>query len=260
MFALVGSIESLLTVCAVDNLDPEKQKSDLNKDLFSVGVGNLISSLLGGLPMISEIVRTKANIDYEAKTKYSNFYHGVFLLLSVALLPWLLKSIPLSALAALLVYTGTRLAAPSEFKKTYNIGIDQFILFTTTLVVTLLTDLLVGVGVGILLKIAFHFFRGVKLKDFFSLNYEESVNGENIHLKLSGSLVFSNFLKLQSILDRYVEEKKNVTIDFSNAGIIDHTIQEKLEGLVHKYGFKITGLEKLKTVSNHEHGFRKLSH
>lgn len=260
MFALVGSIESLLTVCAVDSLDPEKQKSDLNKDLFAVGVGNLIASLLGGLPMISEIVRTKANIDYEAKTKYSNFFHGVFLLLSIALLPWLLKKIPLSALAALLVYTGTRLASPSEFKKTYRIGVDQFILFTTTLVVTLLTDLLVGVGVGILLKIAFHFFRGVKIKDFFSLEYKEIENGEDIKLQLSGSLVFSNFLKLQTLLEGYINQNKKVTIDFSDAGIVDHTIQEKLEGMVEKYGFKITGLEKLKTVSEHKHGFRKLSH
>ena len=259
MFALVGSIESLLTVCAVDNLDPEKQKSDLNKDLFAVGVGNLISSFLGGLPMISEIVRTKANIDYEAKSKYSNFFHGCFLLFSIAALPWLLRSIPLSALAALLVFTGIRLASPAEFRKTYMIGWDQFTLFTTTLVVTLMSDLLIGVASGILLKLVFHLFRGATLRDFMVLDYEEFEEGDAIVIELKGSLVFSNYLKLKALVNAKTSEGKNVVLSLANVKMVDHTIQEKLEALKESPLFRITGLEELKAVSEHELAFKSVA-
>jgi MFS superfamily sulfate permease-like transporter len=109
MFTLVGSIESTLSVLAVDSMDPEKRPSNLNRDLFALGVGNLVASLLGGLPMISEIVRSKANVDSGAKSPLANVFHGLFLLLFVALAPGLLHHIPLAALAAMLVFTGTRL-------------------------------------------------------------------------------------------------------------------------------------------------------
>jgi MFS superfamily sulfate permease-like transporter len=260
MFALVGSIESLLTVCAVDNLDPEKQKSDLNKDLFATGFGNLISSFIGGLPMISEIVRTKANIDYEAKTKYSNFFHGVFLLLSIVLIPGILKQIPLTALAALLVYTGMRLASPAEFIKAYKIGVDQFILFVATLVVTLLTDLLVGVGVGILLKILLHLLRGASISDFFKLKYTKNTDKGETEIQIQGSLVFSNFLTLKKLIQSEISFGNKVTLNLRKIKMIDHTIQEKLETFVDNNGLKIQGLNTLKAASDHHQAFRKVSH
>lgn len=259
MFALVGSIESLLTVCAVDNLDPEKKKSDLNKDLFSVGVGNLISSLLGGLPMISEIVRSKANIDYEAKSKYSNVAHGVFLLLSIALLPWVFTKIPLAALAALLVFTGFRLAHPNELKHTLELGIDQLVLFLTTLIVTLLTDLLVGVGVGILLKVILHMIRGVSISEFFKLDYEQVKENNLVKIKLKGSLVFSNYLKLIKVLEEALQDKNDtVELDLSNTLLVDHTIQEKLE-VANLTNVKIIGLHNHKGISPHALSFKKIS-
>lgn len=257
MFALIGSIESLLTVCAVDGLDPEKKKSDLNKDLLSVGIGNLIAALLGGLPMISEIVRTKANIDYGAKSKYANFFHGVFLLLSIMLFPWLLKLIPLSALAALLVYTGIRLASPNEFKKIYLIGVDQFILFATTLIITLLTDLLVGVGTGILLKILLHFARGAKISDFFVLKSTKEVDGNKVRIRPEGALVFSNFLKLQEMITDEIFSGKEVILDLNQVKLIDHTIQEKLE-VFKGNNFEIIGLGHLNSSSGHKHAFKRL--
>lgn len=159
MFALIGSIESLLTVCAVDTMNPLSPPSNLNKDLGAVGIGNLLSALIGGLPMISEIVRSKANIDFGAKTAKANFFHGLFMLIAVIGLPMVVNLIPLSALAALLVFVGIKLASPREFYHAYKSGMDDFLVFFTTFLVTLFSDLLMGVFSGILLKLIFYVVR-----------------------------------------------------------------------------------------------------
>jgi MFS superfamily sulfate permease-like transporter len=256
MFALVGSIESLLTVCAIDNLDPEKKKSDLNRDLMSVGVGNLISSLVGGLPMISEVVRSKANIDYEAKSKNSNIFHGLFLLLSVAIVPWLLMKIPLSALSALLVLTGIGLASPSNFKHAYEIGRDQFLLFVSTLIITLMTDLLIGVAFGILINMILHLLRGVKLKDFYTLQFEKRNQENSITIIPWGSLVFTSYLKLTNVLDKQLKESNNVILDLSDVHAVDYTIQDKLR-TTYQDQIKIVGLENHTSESFHQFSFKR---
>lgn len=255
LFALVGSIESLLTVCAVDNLDPEKKQSDLNKDLLATGVGNLIASLIGGLPMISEIVRSKANIDYEAKSKYSNFFHGLFLLVSIVFIPQIIHQISFSALAALLIFTGFRLASPHEFKKVFQIGFDQFFLFMLTLIVTLLTDLLLGVTVGIIAKVLLHLIRGASLSDFFSLKHTVKENEKEILVKVTGAVVFTNFLTLKNIIQNGINNKKMVKIDLSDAIIVDHTIQEKLH--LFKNNVILQGISSLHAISTHEFSFKK---
>jgi len=173
MFSLVGSMESLLSVSAVDCLDPERRSSDRNKDLLATGIGNTLAGALGGLPMISEIVRSKANIDNGARTHWSNFFHGLFLLLSLALLPNLLQEIPLAALAGMLIYTGFRLASPKELAHAHQFGPEQLALFTITMVVTVATDLLVGVGAGMLLKILFHLKNGARLGSLFEAFIDE---------------------------------------------------------------------------------------
>ncbi|MFY0579833.1 SulP family inorganic anion transporter [Cystobacter fuscus] len=173
MFALVGSIESLLTAKAMDMMDPEKRRSDLDKDLLATGVGNFISGMLGGLPMISEVVRSSANIGYGAKSRQSNFFHGLFLLLFVAFVPMLIHRIPLAALAAMLIFAGVRLASPKEFVNTFRIGPEQFLIFTFTIGVTLATDLLVGVAAGIALKVVVHLINGAPFAGLFKPQIEE---------------------------------------------------------------------------------------
>lgn len=160
MFALIGSIESTWSVLAVDSLDPAKRTSNVDRDLLTVGLGNLLASMVGGLPMISAIVRSKANIDAGASSRWANFFHGVLLLGAVALLPMMLEHVPLAALAAMLVFVGSQLLAPAGVKRISELGWDQLVLFLVTLVVSLVSDLLIGVGVGLIAKLVLDRARG----------------------------------------------------------------------------------------------------
>jgi MFS superfamily sulfate permease-like transporter len=233
--SLVGSLESLLSAAAVDKLDPYKRHSDLDRDLTAVGVGNLIAGLVGGMPMIAEIVRSSANVNNGAKTGWSNFFHGALLLLFVALFPRLIHSIPLAALAALLVYTGFRLASPKEFAKVMGIGKEQFFIFMVTIAGVLATDLLIGVAIGIVAKLAIHMARGVWLRNLFKIHFSiERPNSDTVVVRLTGSAVFSNFLPLKKALVA-LEPGKTVVFDLSDGYLIDHTVMEFLHDYMHNY-------------------------
>jgi MFS superfamily sulfate permease-like transporter len=264
MFALVGSLESLLSTKAIDMLDPYKRKSNMNRDLTAVGIGNTISGLIGGLPMISEIVRSSANINNGGKTWWANFFHGLFLLIFVAFFPDLLHQIPLTALAAMLIYTGYRLASPKEFYKTYKIGWEQMIIFLVTILVTLTTDLLLGIGAGILMKLMMHFINGLPLKYAFKPMFSVNKQNDEVYIvDVYHSAVFSNYIKLKKSLDS-LPRKKTIIIDFSGANLIDHTVMENLHHYQHDYeheggSFKLQGLENYKTFSSHELAARKKS-
>ncbi len=258
MYSLVGTIESLLSVKAVDALDPVHRESDLNKDLLATGVGNVLASSVGGLPMISEIVRSSANIDAGAKSRMSNFFHGTFLLLFVVLFPSLLKQIPLAALAAMLVYTGLRLASPSEFVKTFQIGSEQLLIFLVTFLTTLATDLLIGVGVGILLKVIIHLRNGSSLKDLFSLQHKHEEEGQQVAIRLQGAAIFTNYLSLRKKLDLAHQSNKLVILDFSEAPLVDHTVMEKIHHLQGEgRAIEIQGLDKHDSLSKHNLSARK---
>lgn len=234
MFALVGSLESLLSSKAVDTLDPWHRKSNMNRDLVGVGVGNTLAGMIGGLPMISEIVRSSANINNGARTWWSNVFHGAFLLIFVAFFPALIHQIPLAALAAMLIYTGVRLASPKEFYATYKIGKEQLLIFVTTIVVTLATDLLVGIATGIIVKFIMHFVNGLPAKYMFKPLFTVTKNQETYTVEVFHSAVFSNYIKFKKSLDA-LPRGANIIIDFSNTTLVDHTVMENLHRYQHEY-------------------------
>ncbi|MCX7743962.1 MAG: SulP family inorganic anion transporter [Flavobacteriales bacterium] len=256
MFSLVGSIESLLSTKAIDYLDPYKRKSNMNRDLTAIGVGNILSGLIGGLPMISEIIRSSANINYAAKTRWSNFFHGFFLLVFVSFFPTLLQNIPLAALAAMLVYTGYRLASPHEFSRMYRIGWDQFLVFIIAFFVTISTDLLVGILAGIIIQWVVNLYFGLSIKHTFHCKYSIIYNDHEVIVQFFSSAVFSNYIQLKKVLDK-LPRNKTIIIDFAKASLIDHTVMENLNHYSRDYQqeggmFIIQGIDSHKKLSSHE--------
>ncbi len=264
MFFAIGSLESLLSAKAVDLLDPWKRKTNMNRDVLAVGVANLASSMVGGLPMISEIVRSKANIDNGARTRFADLWHGLFLLLCVALIPMALHHIPLAALAAMLVYTGFRLAHPMEFVNVYRIGKEQLAIFVTTLVMVLATDLLVGVAAGIVLKIIIHVANGVPLRSLFKPYLEiQDLSPDTSLILARDSAVFSNWIPFRRQIEQIgLVQRRNLIIDLSDAKLVDHSTMEKLEELAADFekeqiGFEIRGLGAHRQLSGHALSARK---
>ncbi len=232
---LVGSLETLLSAMAVDKLDPYKRHSDLNKDLTAVGAGNLLAGLLGGLPMIAEIVRSSANVTNGAKTGWANFFHGLFLLMFVALFPALIRSIPLAALGALLVFTGFRLASPKEFGKVMGLGKEQMVMFVATIVGVIATDLLVGVAIGIVTKFIIHLLRGVKPGNLFKIDFAITpANDNSVLIEIRGAAIFSNLLGLKDAL-MALEPGKTLIFQLNDAYLLDHTMMEFFHDFQHDY-------------------------
>ena len=253
---LVGTLETLLSATAVDKLDPLKRESNLNRDLTAIGLGNLITSSLGGLPMIAEIVRSSANINHGARSSWSNFFHGAFLLVFVLCFPLLIDQIPLASLAALLVFTGAKLASPREFARTMQIGHEQLAIFTTTIIAVLMTDLLLGVLCGILLKILIHLGRGVPLGELLRLNFTLDETGPgHYRVNIEGHAVFANFVGLKSELAD-LPQGATIEINVTHAAFIDHTVMEFIEEFSKDYEARggrvqLKGLDGLSGYSSH---------
>jgi len=260
---LVGSLESLLSAMAVDKLDPYKRHSNLDRDLTAVGAGNLVAGLIGGFPMIAEIVRSSANVNNGAKTGWANFFHGTFLLLFVVFFPRLIHSIPLAALAALLVFTGFRLASPKEFAKVMGVGKEQLFMFVVTVIGVLATDLLIGVAIGIVTKFTIHMLRGVRLNNLFKIHFViERPNADSILVEIIGAAIFSNFMALKDALAN-LESGKTVIFQLNNAYMLDHTVMEFIHDFQHNYegqGGKCVflGLEYHDTYSRHPLAVRRM--
>lgn len=264
MYALIGSLESLLSAKAIDLLDPWKRSTNLNRDMLAIGAGNLLSSCVGGLPMISEIVRSRANIDNGARTRFANLFHGMFLLLCVALIPSVIHRIPLAALAAMLIYTGYRLAHPKEFVHVFKVGPEQLLVYVATIVSVLATDLLVGIGIGIGVKLCIHLMNGLPLRSMFK-PYIEVIEepGDTYRICASHSAIFSNWLPFRrQIVNAGMALHKNVIVDLSGTRLVDHTVMTKLHDLQRDFTrqglqLEIVGLEQHRALSKHPQSARK---
>jgi MFS superfamily sulfate permease-like transporter len=262
MFALVGSLESLLTVKAIDIMDPLKQKSNTNRDIIAVGVGNIVAGVLGGLPMISEVARSSANVNNGAKTRWANFFHGLFILVFVLFASHLIELIPNCALAAMLISVGIKLAHPKEFIHVFQIGKEQLAIFLVTIFFTLFEDLLVGIAAGMLLKIVFHLINGAPLSSLFKAPASVSFDDDKHYVvEIEKAAIFTNFLGIKSKLEA-IPAQMNVTIDLTNTKLIDHSVMENIHQFQYDYTehggqVNIIGIEEHKPFSNHQLAGRK---
>jgi MFS superfamily sulfate permease-like transporter len=234
LITLVGSAESTLSVCAVDKIDPANKRSDLNLSLFGNGLANFVNGCIGGLPVITEIVRSSANVSNGAKTQWSNFSHGMILIAFLMLAPSLLHEIPVSALAAVLIVVGFRLAAPRHFVEAFKHG--QGLVFVSTVLAILMTDLLTGVLVGTFVEFIKVFTAGKTWK-LFRLSYEESEEKEERVVAINGPLAFTNYLRLREHLNPNAKGQR-LTLDLSRASVVDHTVNEHLSQHTSDYAAK----------------------
>lgn len=223
--AVIGSIETLLSIEAGDKMDPLKRSTPTSRELVAQGVGNTASGLLGGLPITAVIVRTSANIESGAKTKFSTILHGALLLALVISIPGLLNQIPLSGLAAVLLVVGYKLAKPSIFVKEYKKGWDQFLPFIVTVISILLSDLLVGIGIGMVVGLFF------VIKTNFHRSVLVTERNGNYLIKLQKDVSFLNKALLIEELSKIPSESM-VILNASMARFIDHDIQDVLNDFI----------------------------
>jgi len=223
--AIIASLETLLSLEATDKLDPLKRLAPTNRELKAQGVGNIISGLLGGLPITAVIVRSAANINAGGQTRIACFTHGVCLLLSVMFLAHYLNTIPLACLAAILLHTGYKLANPRLFKTFYQKGMSQFLPFVITVTAILVTDLLKGMAIGMVIGLFF----------VIKANYHAAItltqDGTHYLLSLNKDTSFLNKALLRKFILK-IPEQSTVTIDASKANFIDHDILETIEGFL----------------------------
>ncbi|SOD40909.1 SulP family inorganic anion transporter [Nitrosovibrio sp. Nv4] len=262
MFLLVGSLESCLTVKAVDGLDPWRRQSNFNKDLIAVGAGNTLAAVVGGSPMISEVARSSANVTFGARTRWANFFHGFCLFISMLLLIPVIEMIPNTALAAMLVFVGYRLASPGLFFKTYKIGSEQLTIFLVTIGTTVATDLLVGIAAGIAVKFVFHIVNGASLGNIFKARYQLKETDTQYYMNVQDAAIFSNLIGFKKVLSRF-KPGKEVVLDFGQATLVDHTFMEFLEHFEEQYvetggAVTVKGFERFEPFSSHPLAGRKV--
>lgn len=276
--SLIASIQTLAMAKAVDKLDPYKRKSDLNRDLIGVGLATIISGAIGGLPIITVIVRSTVNINNGAKTKWSNFYHGLLIIVFLFLLAPVIQKIPLAALAAILVYIGFRLAAPSVFRNIYEMGVEQLIFMVVTIGITLYTDLLWGMLGGTIFALLVHMLLSrLPVNEFFRAAFANEtnvfVNKEGDYsVKVSG---VANFLNIPALagLTQTIPAGANVEIDLSKTRLVGMTFMEYLIDFLKQHRntggeVRISGLDAHVSSSTHNRALKislnsfvtKLSH
>lgn len=253
IIAAVASLETLLSLEAVDKLDPDNQISPTNRELVAQGVGNAVAGLIGGLPITSVIVRSSANVSAGGKSQASAIFHGILFLVAVFILPGVLELIPLSALAAVLIMTGYKLARPGLVMNMYKQGLDQFLPFAITIIVMLFSDLLKGVSVGIVVSVFFILKQNYKSP--FKMIREEIDGKMNVFIKLSQNVTFINKGKFIELF-KSIPPGSEVHIDGGRCSFIDKDVLEiisayKQSAHIHRIKVKLEELEEVKVLSSH---------
>lgn len=203
----VSSLESVLVLKAVDQLDPWRRESPVNGDLIAQGASNLLSGFLGGLPVISEVLRSSVSLHTGGRSRWANAFHALFLFLAICFCIPLLEKIPNAALAAMLIFAGYRLASPQHFKAVFKMGWSAFVVFLTTIFLTLAFDLLYGVAIGMMMKFVFHLVQGARWKDLFKARASVMIDGSQATLTLSGVAAFTNIYGLKKKFNLPAEVK-----------------------------------------------------
>lgn len=266
---LIASIESLLSIKAVDNLDPEKRRSNVNKDLKAIGLATVGSGFLGGLNVVTVIARSSVNVNNGGSNRSSNFFHAIFLLLFIALFSSQMTRIPLPALMSILVFTGYKLASPKIVRNLFSIGKEQLLIFFVTLFVTLQVGLITGIALGVLTTLVTHILISKNVALFVRnilkpnvLMFKEQEDDTKYYVSIKHFCSFLNFFKLKQKLDA-IPEDNNVIVDFSQCEFVDHTVMENLntyQELFKKKGghFEVIGLDMHETDSKHPFALRKV--
>lgn len=245
--AIVASLETLLSIEAVDKLDPYKRVSPTNRELVAQGIGNMSSGLLGGLPMTSVIVRSSANVNSGGKTRQSAMLHGMWLLAAVLIIPGIINLIPLSSLAAILLVTGYKLANAKLFRHMYHRGLDQFIPFVITILAVIFTDLLKGVGIGMLVAIFYILRNNMRNAFVYTLDFNENKN--KITVNLSEEVSFLNKAAIQQTLYNLPKGIDTIIIDGSKSRFIDKDVISVIKDFEHNALSKGKSVE-LKEIVN----------
>lgn len=265
---LVSTIETLGSAKAIDNIDPLKRKTNLNRDVTAMGLSTILSGCIGGLPVIAVIARSSVNINHGAMTRLSNFVHGTLILLFVFLLSDFIMMVPKAALMAILVYTGYKLASPKVFKDASLKGYEQFLILTITLVSTLITDLNRGILIGILFTLVIHLVRShLTAKLFFKYLSKPNFNlariDDHFHLKIKGVANFTSIIKLRKLLKELPKEEQ-VVFDFSRTRLVDFSMLEFVNSWGKDYQtdqngkYEVVGLDEHLTTSSHPYTIHAL--
>ena len=264
---LIASIETLLSIKAVDKLDPKKRRSNVNKDLRAIGVASVLSGFLGGLNVVTVIARSSVNANNGGSNRSANFFHALFLVLFLLLFSQQIALIPLTALAAILVYTGYKLSTPENLFRIYKIGREQALIFLTTLIATLITNLISGIVLGMLSTLLIHilinksfflFSRNVFKPNVLMYQEEES---KNYYVSVKNFCSFLNLFKLRAKLDE-IPENHHAIIDFSLCEFVDHTAMESLNDYQRTFAkrgglFEIIGLDIHASKTDHPFAVKK---
>ncbi|OYU97234.1 MAG: hypothetical protein CFE21_02780 [Bacteroidetes bacterium B1(2017)] len=225
IIGILATLETLLSIEAVDKLDSRNRITPVNRELIAQGIGNMVCGLVGAIPLTAVVVRGSANIDAGGRTKLASFTHGLFLLLAVLLVPFVLNLIPYASLAAILMITGFNLCKPKLFVHMWRLGVKQFIPFLATILIILSTDLLIGVSIGLLISVYFIIQNNFQAEYKVSKTIHEGI--ETYLIKLNSNVTFLNKVKLRKSLDE-IPEYSSLIIDGSECNFIEYDILETI--------------------------------